>query len=1210
MALVSPGVQVTVVDQSQYLPAAQNSVPFVLLATQQDKANPNGTGVAQGTTAANAGKLYRVTSQRDLVSLFGNPFFQKDSSGNPIQGGELNEYGLLAAYYALGATNSCYVLRADVDLAELQGSTGRPVGRPANGTWWQDTTSSTFGLYEWNATTQTFSLQNPIVITNPELISSNAPLSSIGNIGDYAVVIASDDDGTPVQGPQTYAAPWEAESNQFFYKNQNNFWVPVGSLEWTLSVPTVVGTVSNPTLNAGDTFTIGLGLGQVTTITVPASPNNNVAGVANQIILLGWAGLTANVDGAGRLQLFNSQRPHFQQNRIEVSVGTGTVLTDLGLPAGNYFQPHVRYGTSAQQPLWQQGQNIPNPTGSLFIKVGSQGNGLVPVVSQYNSIVADFVPKNVALSQSDWEAIASLDSSGGQAIPANTVYAQYNYNGQTGWIGEGPVYLWRRVSTGPTVVTGTVNNPTFNAGPYTFNVFVSVPGSTSTSTAYSVSLGNDTGAIDFVEAFQLANIPFTTASVSSSGAIVLTHTEGGVILINDAVSGVSSGLMVAAGFVPNITNGVKYGPQAAASFVNVAQSSTSGSGTGLQVNVSPSDGTYLFNISSGGSNHAVGDIVTFSGASLGGTSPANDLVIYVTTVDAGSVTAATLISGVCNLNYVTQFSNWVSFTYVANEGAPVASPANDTYWYYSTVNQADILVNYNGAWRGYLNQGYDSNGFPSPNATPGLTDPQGPIISASQPEAQSDGSPLVYGDLWIDTSDLENYPLINRWQSVNGSDEWVLLDNTNQTSPEGMLFADARWATNGTTDPANDPTPSIATLLSSNYLDIDAPISSLYPVGMLLFNTRRSGYNVKAWKVNYLSANNFPDSGPYPVEKSTWVTQSGNKASGAPYMGRQAQRAIVVSALRSTLVSNQSVRDEDNFFNLMACPNYIELTQTMGSVNAERDFTAYILGDTPMGLPTDATAIASWAQAGGSNVLQSGDDGLVFRSQYLALFYPSGLSSNLDGSLVAVPPSHMMLTTFLRNDAIAFPWLAAAGTRRGLIDNATNIGYVDRNTGEFIPTKTNLGIRDTLYENNINPLVFFTGSGLLNYGNKSAFAQSGSLSTSALDRTNVARLVAYIRRQLTIAARPFVFEPNDATTRKEIAGVVESLMLDLIAKRGVYDYLVVCDESNNTPERIDRNELYVDVAIEPVKAAEFIYIPVRILNTGELGGTNTQAGQL
>jgi phage tail sheath protein FI len=100
-----------------------------------------------------------------------------------------------------------------------------------------------------------------------------------------------------------------------------------------------------------------------------------------------------------------------------------------------------------------------------------------------------------------------------------------------------------------------------------------------------------------------------------------------------------------------------------------------------------------------------------------------------------------------------------------------------------------------------------------------------------------------------------------------------------------------------------------------------------------------------------------------------------------------------------------------------------------------------------------------------------------------------------------------------------------------------------------------------------------------------------------------------MRRQLTLAARPFVFEPNDAITRQQISGVVETLLVDLVAKRGVYDYLVVCDESNNTPARIDRNELWIDVAIEPVKAIEFIYIPVRIFNTGELSaqGISNQA---
>ena len=134
MALTSPGVEVTIIDQSQYLPAPTASVPFILVATAQNKTNPNGTGRAVATTAANAGKLYEVTSQRDLVTLYGTPFFYTTTDGTPIQGYELNEYGLLAAYSALGVTNRAYVLRADIDLASLVGSAGRPTGAPDNGT--------------------------------------------------------------------------------------------------------------------------------------------------------------------------------------------------------------------------------------------------------------------------------------------------------------------------------------------------------------------------------------------------------------------------------------------------------------------------------------------------------------------------------------------------------------------------------------------------------------------------------------------------------------------------------------------------------------------------------------------------------------------------------------------------------------------------------------------------------------------------------------------------------------------------------------------------------------------------------------------------------------------------------------------------------------------------------------------------------------------
>lgn len=381
--------------------------------------------------------------------------------------------------------------------------------------------------------------------------------------------------------------------------------------------------------------------------------------------------------------------------------------------------------------------------------------------------------------------------------------------------------------------------------------------------------------------------------------------------------------------------------------------------------------------------------------------------------------------------------------------------------------------------------------------------------------------------------------------------------------------------------------------MTSNYLDLDAPDPLLFPQGMLLFNTRRSGYNVKQFKTNYFTSANYPDS-ILPTYSYTWVSASGLQTNGAAYMGRKAQRNMVVQALKAAIGTNQSIREEDTFFNLITCPNYPELQPDMVTLNNDRNNTAYIIGDTPLRLTDSATEITAWAN-NTAGATSTGEEGWVTRDTYMGVYYPSGIATDLTGAQVVVPASHMMLRTMLKNDSIAYPWLAPAGTRRGIIDNATNIGYLDATTGEFVTIKNRMSIRDVLYTNQINPLAYFTGVGLLNYGNKNSFD-----SQSALDRTNVARLVAYIRERLQVAARPFVFEPNDAVTRNEISGVVQSLFIDLVAKRGLYDYLVVCDESNNTPARIDRNELWIDVAIEPVKAAEFIYIPVRVLNTGEI----------
>jgi hypothetical protein len=1191
MALVSPGVEVTITDESQYLPAPTNSIPFILLATAENKANPNGTGVAVGTTAANAGKLFQVTSQRDLVTLYGEPFFYTTSNGTPIQGYELNEYGLLAAYSALGITNRVYCLRADIDLASLVGQTGRPSGAPEDGSYWLDTTTTTWGINEFDSVTGQFTLQQPIVITDTSQLVGGFPLQSIGVFGDYAV-----------NAIPTYEVPTASDAVQFFYKNVDNVWVSVGSTEWLESWPTIQGSNSVSTLTAGDTITININGSFGATLTVPAAPDNTVGYMASLINLLNFQFLSARAVGTGTsqsLQLFSTQNASLLGVTTPFSLtvaGTGTLLADLGIVAGTYFQPGFDYGTSAEQPLWTTGQTFPRPSGSVWLKVGTAGSGLNTAISIWSSALNNWVPKTVSYATSDFAATNALDSTGGKNIPAGTVYTQYDFNVATyASQASPPLYYWERIASGPTVVTGSVTNPSFTNGPYSLEVLVSLPASSTLSNVYTITLGDDTDAEDFVNAWNTAAIPYTTAIVTDAGAIQISHTQGGEIYMNDRsnITGVSSLLLSAAGFIAGSTLGVKNGFSDAFQFQPV-QSSSSGLGSDLQLNVQVAYGKYYVNATGfvdAGTGYAVGDTVTFLGTDIGGAAPANNLVVEVTAVSSGAVTAITPVSGVAVAAYTTQLSNWVEFDMVANEGAPVAAPADLTNWFYSVVDEVDIMVNTSAGWRGYGNVDYDSNGFPLPSGT-NETDPNGPIVSASEPAVQSDGTALVYGDIWIDTSDLDNYPIINRWQLVDTTAKWVRIDNTNQTSSQGVLFADARWATNGTTNPVDDPIPSIASLLVSNYLDVDAPTPALYPVGMLLFNTRRSGYNVKQFRTNYFNAESFPDES-LPVEKNAWVSVSGLQSNGSPYMGRKAQREMVVQAMRAVIDSNGAIRDEDNAFNLIATPNYVELQPNMIALNNDRGQTGFIVGDTPMRLQDDATAITAWA-TNAVGATSTSEEGLVTRDTYMGLFYPSGITNDLRGNLVAVPPSHMIIRTILRNDNIAYPWFAPAGTRRGVIDNAASIGYID-SVGEFQVIKTRIGIRDVLYTNQINPLVFFTGNGLLNYGNKSSFA-----SNSALDRINVARLVAYIRRQLTVAARPFIFEPNDALTRQEISGVVQTLLVDLVAKRGIYDYLVVCDESNNTPARIDRNELWVDVAIEPVKAIEFIYIPVRVFNTGEI----------
>jgi hypothetical protein len=524
----------------------------------------------------------------------------------------------------------------------------------------------------------------------------------------------------------------------------------------------------------------------------------------------------------------------------------------------------------------------------------------------------------------------------------------------------------------------------------------------------------------------------------------------------------------------------------------------------------------------------------------------------------------------------------------ASATAPTTRPADGTLWFNSTVSEVDIMVHNGTTWVGYLN--YTQNGVGGTT-----TDPAGPIVSATEPTVQSDGTPLANGDLWIDTEDFDNYPHIYKYDYLNK--KWLLVDNADQTTENGILFHDARWTVDGTgTGPS-----TIKALLSVNFVDFDAPDPALYPKGMLLWNLRRSGNNVLKYERGYVNTNarntRFGNALMTAYYADRWVSNAANQVDGSGSFGRKAQRAVVLQALNALINANQQIRDEDSRqFNLLACPGYLETLSTLIDLNTSRGETSFIVADTPARLTADATTLSNWGQnVAGAAV--DGENGLIATNSYAAVYYPWGYTTDLLGNNIVVPPSHIMLRTIALSDNVSYPWFAPAGVRRGGVTNASSVGYVDAQTGEFITVALNTGQRDTLAGVHVNPITYIAGTGLVAYGQKTR-----QLIASSLDRINVARLVIYLRYQLNQIAKPFVFEPNDTITRNEIKQQIEKMLLELTGQRALYDYIVVCDNSNNTPARIDANELHVDIAIEPVKAVEFIYIPMRLENTGAIKG--------
>lgn len=181
-----------------------------------------------------------------------------------------------------------------------------------------------------------------------------------------------------------------------------------------------------------------------------------------------------------------------------------------------------------------------------------------------------------------------------------------------------------------------------------------------------------------------------------------------------------------------------------------------------------------------------------------------------------------------------------------------------------------------------------------------------------------------------------------------------------------------------------------------------------------------------------------------------------------------------------------------------------------------------------------------------------------------------------------IPSSGHVAGIFANTDSVSDAWFAPAGLNRAILTNVRRLAW-----------NPSLGERDILYKNGINPIVSFAGQGKVLWGQKTQLDKE-----SAFNRINVRRLFLVLEKAISTASKYFLFEPNDEVTRLMLINMIDPFLRDVRGRRGIYDFLLICDSTNNTPERIDRNELWVDIYIKPVRTAEFIVLRFIATKTG------------
>jgi hypothetical protein len=269
------------------------------------------------------------------------------------------------------------------------------------------------------------------------------------------------------------------------------------------------------------------------------------------------------------------------------------------------------------------------------------------------------------------------------------------------------------------------------------------------------------------------------------------------------------------------------------------------------------------------------------------------------------------------------------------------------------------------------------------------------------------------------------------------------------------------------------------------------------------------------------------------------------------------------------LLSNQ----DDYRFNVLIAPglfNSLQTSQVTSVINntQNRGDNIFVLDLVPYNVNTIASVTA---QSNSRN------------TSYAASYWPWLQTIDPDsGQRVWVPASTMVAGVYAFNDSVSEPWFAPAGINRG------GLSTVIRAAQKLSQTQ-----RDTLYSNKVNPIATFPGTGVVVYGQKTLQTKA-----SALDRVNVRRLLISLKSYISQVANNLVFEQNSIATRNAFLAQVNPYLTSVQQRQGLFAFKVVMDDSNNTPDVIDRNQLVGQIYLQPTKTAEFIYLNFNILPTG------------